>query len=283
VEFTNLLTYGWAGLFLFIWVSASFGSFLNVVIYRLPVMIERQFEVEARHILNLTGNLVPHPRFNLMTPGSRCPRCGHGIRAWENIPIFGWLALRGRCSQCRTPISARYPIVELFTCVISLLVIASFGFTWLGLAALGFTWCLIALTGIDFDVQLLPDQITLPLLWAGLLVNYFDGFVDIGDALFGAVIGYLSLWLVYWAFKLITGREGMGYGDFKLLAAIGAWFGWQVLPSVILISAVTGLVYAVYGMIASGQRESVPIAFGPFLAVGGFVALLYPNLISSLY
>ena len=282
MDFANLLSYGWSGLILLVWVSASFGSFLNVVIYRLPLMMDRQYEIEARHILNLSGNLNPQPTFNLMTPGSRCPQCAHKIRAWENIPIFGWLWLRGRCSQCKAAISTRYPIVETLTCLLSLLVISVFGFTWLGLGALGFTWALIGLTGIDFDVQLLPDQITLPLVWAGLLINYFDGFVDIGSALFGAVIGYLSLWSVYWVFKLLTGKEGMGYGDFKLLAAIGAWFGWQVLPSVILIAAASGLVYAIYGMIQSRKRESVPIAFGPFLAVGGYIALLKPDLAQGL-
>lgn len=247
------------------------GSFLNVVIHRLPLMLERRWQAEAAEI---RGEAAPeHPRFNLMVPRSRCPHCGHEITARENIPVLSWLALRGRCSACKAPISPRYPLVELATGLLSLLVYWQFGPTFAMLAALGLTWCLVALTLIDFDTQLLPDTITLPLLWAGLLLNINGTFVPLQHAVAGAAAGYLSLWSVYWLFKLTTGREGMGYGDFKLMAALGAWLGWVMLPLVLLLSSLVGAVIGL-GYLAV-RRESAPFAFGPYIAIAGFVALLW--------
>lgn len=247
------------------------GSFLNVVIHRLPLMLERQWQAEAA---DLRGETLPEqPRFNLVAPRSRCPHCGHPITALENIPVLSWLALRGRCSACKAPISPRYPLVELATALLSLLVFMAFGPTFAMLAALGLTWCLVALTMIDFDTQLLPDDITLPLLWSGLLLNVNGTFVPLPAAVIGAAAGYLSLWSVYWLFKLVTGREGMGYGDFKLMAALGAWMGWFILPVVLLLSSVVGSVIGL-GYLAV-RRESAPFAFGPYIAIAGFIALLW--------
>ncbi|MES2919882.1 MAG: A24 family peptidase [Pseudomonadota bacterium] len=247
------------------------GSFLNVVIHRLPLMLERDWQEEAAA---LRGETLPEaPRLNLMVPRSRCPHCGHQITALENIPVVSWLTLRGRCSGCQAPISPRYPLVELATALLSVLVFAAFGATGTMLAALGLTWALVALTLIDFDTQLLPDTITLPLLWAGLLVNLNGTFAALPAAVIGAAAGYLSLWSIYWLFKLTTGREGMGYGDFKLLAALGAWLGWMMLPVILLLSSVVGSVAGLAYMAI--RRESAPFAFGPYIAVAGFVALLW--------
>lgn len=247
------------------------GSFLNVVIHRLPLMLERRWQAEAAE---LRGEAVPElPRFNLMVPRSRCPHCGHQITARENIPVLSWLALRGRCSGCAAPISVRYPAVELATALLSLLVFATFGASFAMVAALGLTWALVALTLIDFDTQLLPDDITLPLVWAGLLVNLGGTFVPLSTAVIGAAAGYLSLWSVYWLFKLVTGREGMGYGDFKLMAALGAWLGWVMLPVILLLSSVVGTLAGLAYMAV--RRESAPFAFGPYIAVAGFIALLW--------
>ena len=254
------------------------GSFLNVVIYRLPVMMNNSWKVEASAILELPAPVTP--RFNLMTPASRCPACGHAIRPWENIPVISWLALRGRCSACQVRISPRYPLVELATALLSALVFLQFGPSWKMATALGLTWALVALTMIDFDTQLLPDAITLPLLWAGLLINRDATWVSLDLAVLGAVFGYLSLWSVYWLFKLVTGKEGMGHGDFKLLAALGAWLGpWQ-LPLVILLSSVVGAVVGVGYLIV--RRENAPFAFGPYLAIAGFIAMLSgPGIVSA--
>lgn len=247
------------------------GSFLNVVIHRLPLMLERRWQEEAAE---LRGETLPEaPRLNLMVPRSRCPHCGHQITALENIPVLSWLALRGRCSGCRARISPRYPLVELATALLSLLVFTAFGATGAMLAGLGLTWALVALTLIDFDTQLLPDDITLPLLWAGLLVNLNGTFVPLHSAVIGAAAGYLSLWSIYWLFKLSTGREGMGYGDFKLLAALGAWLGWMMLPVILLLSSVVGSVAGLAYLAI--RRESAPFAFGPYIAVAGFIALLW--------
>lgn len=247
------------------------GSFLNVVIHRLPLMLERRWQEEAAE---LRGETLPEaPRLNLMVPRSRCPHCGHQITARENIPVLSWLALRGRCSGCRARISPRYPLVELATALLSLLVFTAFGATGAMLAGLGLTWALVALTLIDFDTQLLPDDITLPLLWAGLLVNLNGTFVPLHTAVIGAAAGYLSLWSIYWLFKLSTGREGMGYGDFKLLAALGAWLGWMMLPVILLLSSVVGSVAGLAYLAI--RRESAPFAFGPYIAVAGFIALLW--------
>lgn len=247
------------------------GSFLNVVIHRLPLMLERRWQEEAAE---LRGETLPEaPRLNLMVPRSRCPHCGHPITALENIPVVSWLALRGRCRGCQAPISPRYPLVELATALLSVLVFAIFGATGTMLAALVLTWALVALTLIDFDTQLLPDDITLPLLWAGLLVNLNGTFVPLPAAVIGAAAGYLSLWSIYWLFKLATGREGMGYGDFKLLAALGAWLGWMMLPVILLLSSLVGSIAGLAYLAI--RRESAPFAFGPYIAVAGLIALLW--------
>lgn len=300
----ELLTlYGWQGLVLLIWMSLSVGSFLNVVIYRLPVMLERDWAEQARAILNQAAELAQtttldqatappdapakapdEAPFNLMVPRSRCPQCAHQITALENIPILSWLFLRGKCSSCKAPISIRYPAIELLTAVCSLVIIAMFGFTWLGLLAVLFTWILIAATFIDYDTTLLPDQLTYPLLWLGLLTNgFFTGIVPLQHAVAGAIAGYLFLWSVYWAFKLLTGKEGMGYGDFKLFAALGAWMGWQVLPSIILIAASIGLLYALIRILTARQTSQEPIAFGPFLAIAGWVTLIFRDNVLSVF
>ena len=252
------------------------GSFLNVVIYRLPKMLERQWRAEC---VALTGASAtpeqPEAPFNLVTPASTCPHCGHRIRPWENIPALSYLLLRGRCSQCRQRISVRYPIVEVVTGILSAALAWHFGPTPQLLAALVLTWGLIALTMIDADTQLLPDVLTLPLLWLGLLVNTQGLFTDLNSAVWGAAAGYLSLWTVYWLFKLITGKEGMGYGDFKLLAALGAWMGWQMLPLIILLSSLVGAVVGIAMIVALGRDRQIPIPFGPYLATAGWIALLW--------
>jgi leader peptidase (prepilin peptidase) / N-methyltransferase len=278
-----LLAYGWLGLILAVWVALCVGSFLNVVIYRLPVMLERQWHADARHILHGDEALAQEEPFNLMVPRSRCPACQTAIPAWHNIPVVSWIVLRGRCAACGTAISLRYPAVEAITALCSLAVLALFGFTWLGLAALIFTWIMLALTFIDYDTQLLPDQLTLPLLWLGLITNLFGGFTDANTAIVGAVAGYLFLWSTYWGFKLLTGKEGMGYGDFKLLAAIGAWLGWQVLPATVLIAAGVGLVYALATSLLGKREAAQPIPFGPFLAIAGWVCLVQRDTVLRLF
>ena len=279
----QLMTYGWPGLALAAWLGLCVGSFLNVVIYRLPLMLHRQWEGEARHILEGESPAAALEPFNLVVPRSRCPHCDRQIRAWENIPLVSWLLLRGQCAGCGTPIAWRYPVVELLTGFLTLAMLSLFGFSWLGLAALAFTWILLALTFIDYDTQLLPDQLTLPLVWLGLLVNLQGGFTDTRSAIVGAVAGYLFLWSTYWAFKLITGKEGMGYGDFKLLAAIGAWLGWQVLPAAVLIAAGVGLVYALATSVLGQRESSQPIPFGPFLAIAGWVSLVQRDTVLRLF
>ncbi len=279
----QLMTYGWPGLALAAWLGLCVGSFLNVVIYRLPLMLHRQWEREARHILEGESPAAALEPFNLVVPRSRCPHCDHQIRAWENIPLVSWLLLRGQCASCGAPIAWRYPMVELLTGFLTLAMLSLFGFSWLGLAALTFTWILLALTFIDYDTQLLPDQLTLPLVWLGLLVNLQGGFTDTRSAIVGAVAGYLFLWSTYWAFKLITGKEGMGYGDFKLLAAIGAWLGWQVLPAAVLIAAGVGLLYALATSVLGQRESSQPIPFGPFLAIAGWVSLVQRDTVLRLF
>lgn len=263
-----------AGGYVFL-VGLCVGSFLNVVIHRLPLMMERQWRQEATELLADGAEPVAAPpeKFNLMVPRSRCPSCGHKITALENIPLASWLALRGRCSSCKSPISPRYPLVELATALLSLLVFMMLGPTVKTLMALPMTWALISLTMIDFDTQLLPDDITLPLLWAGLLVNMNGVFVPLPQAVIGAMAGYLVLWSVYWLFKLVTGKEGMGYGDFKLLAALGAWLGWTMVPLIVLLSSVVGAVIGVAYLAI--RKESAPFAFGPYIAIAGFIALLW--------
>ena len=268
------------------------GSFLNVVIYRVPVMLQREWRQQCCEFLELDestvskeGTAEQHKVFNLVKPDSHCPKCNAPVRAWQNIPIISYLFLRGRCNACKTPISIRYPIIEAVTGLLSALVAWQFGATALTLALLVLTWCLVCLTMIDFDHQLLPDNITIPLLWLGLLVNTLlaDSGVSPRDALIGAALGYLSLWGVYWVFKLLTGKEGMGYGDFKLLAAIGAWVGWQHLPVVILLSSFVGAVVGVTLLTVQGKDKSHPIPFGPYLAAAGWLTLLYGDWIVTQY
>jgi leader peptidase (prepilin peptidase) / N-methyltransferase len=249
------------------------GSFLNVVIHRLPRMMEAQWRAECAELNG--APLTASEPYNLVKPDSRCPSCNTPIRAWQNIPVVSWIALRGRCAACGTAISVRYPAVELFTGVLSVVVAWRFGFSAQLLAGLVFTWALVALTFIDIDTQLLPDDITLPLLWLGLLVNLGGVYVDLASAVIGAAAGYLLLWLVYWAFRLIAKKEGMGYGDFKLLAALGAWTGWQVLPFIILIAAGIGAVIGTTMLVLSRRGMDTRIPFGPYLALGGIAALLW--------
>ncbi|MBE7927339.1 prepilin peptidase [Pseudomonas saudiphocaensis] len=258
------------------------GSFLNVLIYRLPVMMQREWRAQAREFLELPVDSDGAP-FNLLLPHSRCPHCNHQIRAWENIPLVSWLALRGKCSACKAPISKRYPLVELACGVLSGYIAWHFGFTWQAGAMLLLTWGLLAMSMIDVDHQLLPDSLVLPLLWLGLIVNSFSLFASLEDALWGAVAGYLSLWSVYWLFKLVTGKEGMGYGDFKLLAMLGAWGGWQVLPLTILLSSVVGAVLGTIMLRMQKAESSTPIPFGPYLAIAGWIALLWGEQITASY
>ena len=262
-------------------VGLLVGSFLNVVIHRLPIMMERDWHTQCAEL-----NQQPAPeydRLNLVVPRSRCPKCKHQITALENIPVISYLFLRGKCSNCGTPISVRYPIIELFTGLISGYLAYRFGFGWELLALLLFTWTLIALSMIDFDTTLLPDSLTLPLLWLGLILSLQPLFVSPKDAILGAVFGYLSLWSVYHAFKLVTGKEGMGYGDFKLLAAIGAWVGWQQLPLVILLSALVGAVVGIALIVITSRGKDVPIPFGPYLAAAGWIAVMWGEQITSSY
>jgi leader peptidase (prepilin peptidase) / N-methyltransferase len=249
------------------------GSFLNVVVYRLPVMAQRELD---NYIAHEAGKDLPHPdRFNLMVPRSACPHCGHQITALENIPIVSWLFLRAKCSACKAPISPRYPVVEAVTGLLSAVLVWHFGSGWLGLASLVFAYFLIAMTLIDYDTKTLPDDLTYPLLWLGLLINLDGTIVPLRDAVIGAMAGYVSLWAVYWLFKLATGKEGMGYGDFKLLAALGAWMGWTMLPTIIILSSAVGAIVGI-GLIVFVRRDrNNPIPFGPYLAAAGMIALLY--------
>lgn len=257
------------------------GSFLNVVIHRLPIMMQRDWRAQAREFLELPSE--PVTAFNLVLPHSHCPHCDHEIRPWENIPLVSWLALRGKCSSCKAPISKRYPLVELACGLLSGYVAWHFGFTWQVGAMLLLTWGLLAMSMIDVDHKLLPDSIVLPLLWLGLLVNLFGLFATLPDAVWGAVAGYLSLWSVYWLFKLVTGKEGMGYGDFKLLAMLGAWGGWQVLPLTILLSSVVGAVLGTIMLRVQKADSGTAIPFGPYLAIAGWIALLWGDRITSSY
>lgn len=257
------------------------GSFLNVVIHRLPKMMQREWESQCTELKgDPETTLAP---FNLAQPRSACPTCGHQISALENIPIISYLFLRGRCRQCATPISMRYPLVESLTGLLSGFIAWHFGFGAAALFALIFTWMLIALTFIDLDTQLLPDSITQPLLWIGLLINLGGTFTPLQSALVGAVAGYLTLWSVYWLFKLTTGKEGMGYGDFKLLAAIGAWFGWQMLPLVILLSSLVGAIVGITLIVFAKHGRNIPIPFGPYLAGGGLIAMFWGQQITQAY
>ncbi|HDX8615395.1 TPA: prepilin peptidase [Aeromonas dhakensis] len=263
--------------------SLMIGSFLNVVIHRLPIMLEREWQAEYLSYFNPETQLQQEERYNLMVPRSACPHCGHAITAMENIPLLSWLWLKGRCRECQAPISSRYPLVELLTALLSLVVAATFPPGWGLLAALLLTWVLVALTFIDLDKMLLPDQLTLPLLWGGLLFNLAGGFAPLADAVIGAMAGYLVLWSLYWAFKLLTGKEGMGYGDFKLLAALGAWLGWQALPIVLLLSSLVGAIIGISLILLRNHHQNKPIPFGPYLAIAGWIALLWGDTITRWY
>ena len=249
------------------------GSFLNVVIHRLPKMMQRESDnycaVEA-------GKPEIHiERYNLMVPRSACPHCHHQITAMENIPVVSYLALRGKCSNCRAPISPRYPAIELLTGVLSALVVWKLGTGWQGLGGLFFLYFLVALTFIDADTQLLPDDLTYPLIWAGLLININGTYVSLHDSVVGAAAGYLALWTIYWVYKLVRGREGMGYGDFKLLAALGAWMGWATLPAIVLMASLVGAVVGIALMVANRRGFDYQIPFGPYLAAAGLITFLY--------
>ncbi|CAJ1929174.1 Type 4 prepilin-like proteins leader peptide-processing enzyme [Aeromonas hydrophila] len=263
--------------------SLMIGSFLNVVIHRLPIMLEREWQAEYLGYFNPETQPQQEERYNLMVPRSACPHCGHAITAMENIPLLSWLWLKGRCRECQAPISARYPLVELLTALLSLVVAATFPPGWGLLAALLLTWVLVALTFIDLDKMLLPDQLTLPLLWGGLLFNLAGGFAPLADAVIGAMAGYLVLWSLYWAFKLLTGKEGMGYGDFKLLAALGAWLGWQALPIMLLLSSLVGAFIGIGLILLRNHHQNKPIPFGPYLAIAGWIALLWGDTITRWY
>ncbi len=260
------------------------GSFLNVVIHRLPIMLERLWQRQCEELARASAaTAAPEEPFNLVYPGSRCPHCGHPIRALENIPVLSFLWLRGKCAACGKAISWRYPAVELLTGILSLAVAWHLGITPAALAALFLTWALIALAFIDYDRQILPDDITLPLLWAGLLLNVFGVFAPLSSAVIGAAAGYGSLWLVYQAFRLVTGKEGMGFGDFKLFAALGAWLGWQQLPLIILLSSFLGAVVGIVFIACFGRDRRLPIPFGPFLCVAGWIALMWGDHITRAY
>ncbi|MDT8397190.1 MAG: A24 family peptidase [Pseudomonadales bacterium] len=260
------------------------GSFLNVLIYRLPIMMQREWHAQCCELLEIEDRRPTHDshsHFDLIRPGSHCPHCGHAISALENIPILSYLLQRGRCAHCDGRISPRYPFIEGLTALLSAIVAWHFGFGWLTLAVLLLTWGLLALTMIDLDQQVLPDDLTLPLLWLGLIVNSFGYLASLESALYGAVSGYLLLWAVYWLFKLATGKEGMGYGDFKLLAMLGAWLGWQFLPQIILLSSLVGLLVSIVLMVFRGHDRNVPIPFGPYLAGAGFITLIWGGDIAS--
>jgi leader peptidase (prepilin peptidase)/N-methyltransferase len=266
------------------WAALVFGlcvgSFLNVVIHRLPKMLDREWRAQCAELAAEGGPAVPGHEagpgpYNLWTPRSACPGCGKPIPARHNVPVVSWIVLRARCAACGTRITARYPLVELAGGIVGAYATLRFGASLAALGAMVFCWSAIALTAIDLDTLLLPDDITLPLLWAGLLFNLGAVFAPLGSAVIGAVAGYLALWLVYWGFKLLTGKEGMGYGDFKLFAAVGAWLGWQMLPLVILLSSVVGAVVGIAMMLFGGHARDKPIPFGPYLAAAGVIAFFW--------
>ncbi len=271
-------------------LGLTVGSFLNVVIHRLPIMMKRAWADECREWLSADGEVpagaaegISSEPYNLVVPRSQCPNCQHKITALENIPVLSYLILRGRCAGCRAPISPQYPIIEALAGLLSLTVAWRFGYGGETFAALIFTWALIALAGIDFHTKLLPDSITLPVLWFGLLANMGGMFADLQSSVLGAVFGYLSLWTVYHVFRLVTGKEGMGHGDFKLLAMLGAWTGWQFLPLILLLSSVVGAAVGISLIVIRGRDRNIPLPFGPFLAVAGWIALLWGAEISRWY
>ncbi len=272
----NLLPAVVAGIF-----GLLVGSFLNVVIHRVPKMMQRESD---NYVASESGKPLPHQdRYNLMVPRSACPQCGQRITALENVPVVSYALLGGKCKACKTPISLRYPVVELLSGALSALLVWRFGSGLAGLATLVFVWLLIAMSFIDLDTQLLPDDLTLPLLWLGLLVNLDGTFVPLQEAVIGAAAGYLSLWSIYWLFKLVTGKEGMGHGDFKLLAALGAWLGWKVLPVIILLSSAVGAMVGIGLIVLARRGRDIPIPFGPYLAAAGLLALLFGPMLTQAY
>ncbi|MFU2511325.1 prepilin peptidase [Pseudoalteromonas sp. ASV78] len=268
-------------------VSLCIGSFLNVVIYRLPLMMQREWQTECRVLLaddlKLTKADNAAVEFNLIKPNSTCPKCKTAIKAWHNIPVISWLFLKGRCASCSNPISVRYPIVEMLTAILSLFVAYTFGATEQALLYILITWVLVALTFIDIDHMLLPDQLTLPLVWLALIAAVMGITISPTSAIIGAACGYLSLWSVFWLFKLITGKEGMGYGDFKLLAVFGALLGWQSLLTIVLLSSVVGAIIGIALLTIQGKDKATPIPFGPYLAIAGWVTLLWGTQIQAFY
>ena len=267
------------------------GSFLNVVIFRLPIMFKREWRKDCCNYLeeNYSAKIQPDisnepsEPFNLVKPDSTCPNCGHKIRAWENIPILSYLFLKAKCSNCKTPISLRYPFIEFLSACLAAMCAWQFGFTLAGFSAILLSWALISLSFIDYDTQYLPDQITLPFLWLGLILNLNNTFTDIESAIIGAIAGYLALWSVYHLFKLITKKEGMGFGDFKLLALLGAWMGWQVIPAIIILSSLVGSIIGISLILLKKHQRDIPIPFGPYLAIAGWIALIWGAEINQSY
>lgn len=262
-------------------VGLVVGSFLNVVIYRLPLQLQAAWRRDSRDFLGLEPEQTPP--LNLAFPASHCPHCRQKIRPWQNIPVISYLVLRGKCRHCQAPIALQYPLVELAAALLAVAAISHFGPTPQGWLAVLLSWALLTLTAIDIRHQLLPDIITLPLLWLGLLANSQGLFTDLHSAVIGAAAGYLVLWSVFWAFKLVTGKEGMGHGDFKLLAALGAWLGWQLLPLVVLLSSLVGALIGIAAIVIAGRDRHLPMAFGPYLAIAGWIALIWGWLIVDLY
>lgn len=257
------------------------GSFLNVVIYRLPIILEREWTEQCAELGDQAS--PPEAVFTLSRPRSTCPHCGHVITALENIPVISYLFLAGKCKACRSPISIRYPVIEAISALMSVIIAWHFGFGWSAVGALLLSWALIALTFIDVDHQLLPDKITLPLIWLGLAFNLSGVYTDLHSSVIGAIAGYVSLWSIYHLFKLVTGKEGMGYGDFKLLAALGAWMGWQALPMIVLLSSFVGAIIGITLVLLKQHQREIPIPFGPYLAIAGWIALVWGEIINSAY
>ena len=263
-------------------ISLLVGSFLNVVILRTPKILEQAFKQECCDLLDL-HNPETEKKISLAYPPSTCPKCNTPIKPWHNIPVISYFFLQGKCSHCNTPISPRYPIIEFITAILSVFTVYLLGFSAEGLLALLLLWILIALTVIDMDTYLLPDTLTLPLLWLGILINTFGVYTDLSSAVWGAMVGYSSLWSIFWLFKLVTAKEGMGYGDFKLLAALGAWMGWQMLPLIIILSSFVGTAIGIAGIIVLGRDKNIPIPFGPYLAIAGFIAFLWGDIFIQYY
>lgn len=273
--------YPWLFYGLIIFVGLAFGSFLNVVIYRLPLMMENEWREQCHEFLELGDAANDQPVLSLALPASACPKCGHKIRFWENIPVISYILLRGKCSQCAQKISPEYPLVEAATAALCVVIAQHFGVSWQTLLGLVFTWTLVALTMIDFHKQLLPDNLTLPLLWLGIICALFNLYVDLESAVIGAIAGYLALWSVYQLFRLLTGKEGMGFGDFKLLAALGAWMGWKMLPLIIILSSFVGAVIGIAMIVFARHDRRVPIPFGPYLAIAGWIAFIWGESITK--